>query len=125
VRFLTPNSRIVIQTEDSLSISILKIEKSVIYKGVEYVVNEGFAQILQANIRDAIVTYKSRLTKMGVANVRIEGDYLMADVLGYQKYDFTEDEIYNYLRVDFGFKINYRERVTSNFLRVYKSFNEI
>ena len=122
---MTPNIRVIIQTDTSLSVSILKIGKRVIYRGVEYVVAEEFANILQTNIKEAIVTYKSRVTKMGVANVRIEGDYLMANVLGYQRYDFTEDEIYNYLRVDFGFKINYRERVTSNFLRVYKSFNEI
>jgi len=122
---VTPNIRVIIQTDTSLSVSILKIGKRVIYRGVEYVVAEEFANILQTNIKEAIVTYKSRVTKMGVANVRIEGDYLMANVLGYQRYDFTEDEIYNYLRVDFGFKINYRERVTSNFLRVYKSFNEI
>jgi len=118
---VTPNTRVIIQTDTSLSISIVKIGKMVIFKGVEYVVAEEFANKLQANIKEAIVTYKSRLTKMGVANVRVEGGYLMADVLGYRKYDFTEDEIYNYLRIDFGFKINYRERITNNFLRVYKS----
>jgi len=118
---VTPNTRVIIQTDTSLSVSIAKIGKRVIYKGVEYVVGEEFAQILQINIREAIVTYKSRLTKMGVNNVRVEGEYLMADVLGYRKYDFTEDEIYNYLRVDLGLKVDYRERVTSNFLRVYKS----
>ena len=121
MKFVTPNTKLIIQTDTSLSISILKVGKRVIYKGVEYVVAEEFANKLQANIKEAIVTYKSRLTKMGVSNVRIEGEYLMADVLGYRKYDFIEDEIYNYLRVDFGFKVNYRERITNNFLRVYKS----
>jgi len=122
---VTPTSRLVNLTADGLSISIVKVDKIVFYKGVEYAADNDFANLLNRNKDEAIVTYKSRKTRIYVDSVEVLDGFIVGYLKGYENYEFNLEEIENYLQICFGLRQGYKQRQMSNEIKVRKTFNKI